>query len=217
MIKGIIFDLDGVICATDIYHFMAWRKVMRDLGVDIGQDTMDKLRGKGRMVGFEMMLQEAGITLSDEEKIRKCDEKNELYKSLLCNMSEADLSDENKFALAAFKKMGLKLAIGSSSKNAKFVLERIGLSNFFDAVSDGNGLKASKPDPEVFLKAAEMIGLKPKECLVVEDAESGIDAAKNGGFTAVGISFAEKYQRTDYPIQKLSDIINIIEKSRELQ
>ncbi len=213
MIKGIIFDLDGVICSTDVYHFEAWKQTMKKLGVNIDQNTMDKLRGVGRVEGFKMMLNDAKITLSEQEIIKYCDEKNELYKNLLNKMSYSDVSDENRAALYKLKEKGIRLAIGSSSKNARLVLEKIGLRDFFDAVSDGNDLKAAKPDPEVFLKAADMIELPPAECFVVEDAESGIDAAKNGGFTAIGISAAAKYERTDYPINSLSEIIGILEKT----
>lgn len=139
-------------------------------------------------------------------------EKNDLYKKLLNEMTERDLSNEVKETLDELRKMGMKLVIGSSSKNAKIILSRIGLDNYFDAISDGNNITKSKPDPEVFVKAAEFVKVTPKESIVVEDAESGIDAAMAAGAIPIGIGTASKYEKTAYSIQSFSELIEIVKK-----
>lgn len=207
--KGIIFDLDGVICSTDVYHYEAWRDVVADLGIRIGPEINAKLRGVSRMEGLDRILNGQSVRLSGEEKEALAVKKNELYKELLENMSEADLSDEVRDTLRVLKARGILMAIGSSSKNAGLVLDKIGLGHFFDAVSDGNGIKNAKPDPEVFLRAADMLGLEAGDCLVVEDACSGIDAAVRGGFKAAGISDAAAYEKADYRLDRFEDILAI--------
>ena len=129
------------------------------------------------MASLEIILEKSGRIFSETEKNALAEEKNQLYRKLLCRMSPADLSEDVKYTLLSLRSSGIKLAIGSSSKNTPFILDRIGLGNFFDAVADGNCISRSKPDPEVFLKAAAMLGLQPSECLVVDDAHSGIEAA----------------------------------------
>lgn len=159
--KGIIFDLDGVICHTDKYHYQAWKKLADKLGIYFDEKINNRLRGVSRMESLEIILEKSDKTYDEQEKIRFAEEKNSLYKELLQKMTPEDLSQEVKTTLEQLKEKGFKLAIGSSSKNAKFILERIGLSEFFDAVSDGNNITQSKPSPEVFLKAAEYLGLEP--------------------------------------------------------
>ncbi len=124
-------------------------------------------------------------------------------------MTPADLSKDVKKTLEELRRRGYKLAIGSSSKNTKMILERIGLDNFFDAISDGTNIINSKPDPEVFLEAAEFIGEKPEDCLVIEDAEAGIEGAFRGGFDSAGIGEAKEHPRVTYKIEKFSDLLKI--------
>lgn len=207
--KGIIFDLDGVLCSTDAYHYAAWRDVVQALGVHVGPEINTKIRGVSRMEGLERILDGCGVTLNEREKQALAEKKNALYKQLLENMSEKDLPEEVDDTLKVLKARGLKLGIGSSSKNAGLVLGKLGLSDFFDAVSDGNGIARAKPDPEVFLRAAGMMGLMPQDCLVVEDACSGIDAAINGGFKAAGISDAAGHPNADYHLGDFRDILSI--------
>lgn len=135
--------------------------------------------------------------------------KNNYYRELLANMTPADLSDEVKDTLNQLKARGYLLAIGSSSKNAKFILEHIGLLDFFDKISDGTNIQRSKPDPQVFLMAADMLGLNPADCLVVEDAEAGIDAAVAGGFHSAGIGDASGYAKAEYSLKTFSDLLTI--------
>ena len=155
--KGIIFDLDGVICSTDRFHFDAWRTVMERVGITIGEDVNSRIRGVSRMEGLNRILGDRVSEFSQEQKEELAREKNELYITLLDGMSEKDVSSEVLDTLYKLRKMGLKMAIGSSSKNAKLVLQKIGLGDFFDAVSDGNGIQKAKPDPEVFLRERQWI------------------------------------------------------------
>ena len=148
--------------------------------------------------------------LSREEKDKLTEEKNQIYRESLSNMSEKDLSSEVKETLELLHNMGLKLAIGSSSKNTKYILKQIGLESFFDAISDGTNIKKSKPDPEVFLKAAEFIHEKPENCLVVEDAEAGIDAAIAGHFDSAGIGTAVAHGKATYRLNSFQEIIKVV-------
>lgn len=136
--------------------------------------------------------------------------KNNTYREYLKSMTPADLSPEVLDTLQKLREKGLKLAIGSSSKNAKFILERIGLGDFFDRISDGTNIQRSKPDPQVFLMAAQMLELDPADCLVVEDAEAGIDAAAAGGFHCAGIGTARDYAKTEYPLDTFADLLKIV-------
>ncbi|MDC7301572.1 beta-phosphoglucomutase [Agathobacter ruminis] len=208
MYRGIIFDLDGVICFTDRYHYQAWKKLTDRLGIYFDETINDRLRGVSRMESLEIILERSEVQYSDEEKVAFAEEKNETYKQLLTQMSEKDLSDEVRDTLQELRNRGYKLAIGSSSKNTKMILGRIGLADFFDAISDGTNITKSKPDPEVFLKAAEFIGEKPENCLVVEDAEAGIEAAYRGGFDSAGIGEAAKHAHVTYPIQTFSELLS---------
>ena len=209
--KGIIFDLDGVICHTDKYHYQAWKKLADKLGIYFDEKINNRLRGVSRMESLEIILEKSDKTSDEQEKIRFAEEKNSLYKELLQKMTPEDLSQEVKTTLEQLKEKGFKLAIGSSSKNAKFILERIGLSEFFDAVSDGNNITQSKPSPEVFLKAAEYLGLEPGACLVVEDAEAGLQAAVNGGMDCAGIGDASGSSLATYKLNSFKDLLNVAE------
>ncbi|MCL2699977.1 MAG: beta-phosphoglucomutase, partial [Defluviitaleaceae bacterium] len=168
--KAIIFDLDGVICHTDKYHYAAWKTLADRLGIYFDDRINHRLRGVSRAESFEIILENYTGEMTVEEKLGYLDEKNALYRKLLGNMTPGDLSGEVSETLKSLRARGLKLAIGSSSKNAGYILKKIGLGDFFDALSDGNNITRSKPDPEVFLKAAEMLGVEPAACLVVEDA-----------------------------------------------
>ncbi len=207
--KGIIFDLDGVICHTDEYHFEAWKLLADRLGIHFDKTVNNRLRGVSRMDSLEIILEKSTQKYTEEEKVAFATEKNETYKKLLEKMSTADLSNEVKTTLEALKDRGYKLAIGSSSKNAKFILKQLGITDTFDAISDGNNITRSKPDPEVFIKAAEYINVPVSDCAVVEDAVAGIDAAKAGGFLAVGIGDAARYDRADKSLAAFSDLLKI--------
>ena len=210
--KGIIFDLDGVICSTDEYHYLAWKALADGLGIAFDRDRNNLLRGVSRMASLDIILEKSEHVYSDTEKASYAEEKNNLYRQLLKRMSPADLDSDVRETLDALRKTGIRMAIGSSSKNTPFILERIGLDEFFDAVADGNCITHSKPDPEVFLKAAEMIGLAPGDCLVVEDARSGVEAAVTGGFDCAAIGDAKEDDRARFHLKSFKDLKNILEQ-----
>jgi multiple sugar transport system ATP-binding protein len=212
MIKGIVFDLDGVIVSTDHYHYLAWKSIADEEKIPFDEEANNRLRGVSRMASLDIILEKAKKTYTPEEKAKLAEKKNEIYRSLLAKMSPKDVDPENLETIKELRAKGLKTAIGSSSKNAPFILEKIGLDKAFDYIVDGSMISHSKPDPEVFLKAAAGLGLKPEECLVTEDAYAGVEAAKNGGFLAVGIGDASKDPETDYPIKSLKDIFEVIKK-----
>lgn len=209
--NAVIFDLDGVICHTDKYHYQAWKKVADSLGIYFDEAINNRLRGVSRMESFEIILERYDGVMSEEDKITYTTQKNEIYKELLNDMSPADLQEEVKNTLDSLREKGLKLAIGSSSKNAPFILEQIGLGGYFDAVSDGNNISKSKPHPEVFLKAAQFINEEPAACLVVEDAEAGLEAAKAGGMDGAGIGDASGSRLAGYSLHTFSDLLTIVE------
>lgn len=209
-IKGLIFDLDGVLVFTDQFHYLAWKKLADDMGIYFDERINHRLRGVSRMESLEIILEQyAGTPLSAEKKITMAEEKNTYYKKLLEQMTVSDVTKEVRDTLAELKKKGYLLAIGSSSKNAKYILDRVGLDNLFDAVSDGTNIIRSKPDPEVFFKAAEYLNLSPGECAVIEDAKAGIDAAKSAGMMAVGIGDAAAYERADKRLDIFTQLLDI--------
>ena len=208
--KAVIFDLDGVICFTDKYHYQAWKALADRLGIYFDEIINNRLRGVSRMASLDIVLERAERAYSQEEKDAFAAEKNATYVELLQQMSPRDLSDEVRETLNALRAGGYKLAIGSSSKNTKLILSRIALGDFFDAISDGTNITHSKPDPEVFLMAAEMLSLDPAECLVVEDAKAGIQAAHAGGFKSAGIGEAAEHPDCTYPIASFGELKKIL-------
>lgn len=210
MYKGIIFDLDGVICFTDKYHYLAWKKLADNEGIYFNEEINNRLRGVSRMDSLEIILECSDREYTTEEKEQMAADKNNEYVKLLAGMTTADLSDEVRNTLNILRGKGYLLAIGSSSKNAKVILQRLGLGNFFDAVSDGTNISKSKPDPEVFLKAAEYLKLQPEECLVVEDAKAGVDAAVNGGFESAGLGEAALYEKTTHALDNFADLDKLL-------
>ena len=212
-IKGLIFDLDGVLVFTDKFHYQAWKTMADELGVYFDETINHRLRGVSRMDSLEIILERyEGPDLSLREKEKLAEKKNEIYRTLLESMTPDDVTKEVRDTLTKLREKGYKLAIGSSSKNAKFILEKVELKDAFDAISDGNNITKSKPDPEVFLKAAEYLGLPPKACMVVEDAEAGIKAAKKGGMYAAGIGEAAKSINADESLKTFSELLDIVEK-----
>ena len=207
--SAVIFDLDGVICSTDEYHYRAWKALADRLDIPFDRERNNLLRGVSRMESLEIILEKSEKNFSPDEKERLAAEKNDLYRQLLGNMTPRDLPEDVKRTLDALREKGIPLAIGSSSKNTPYILERIGLGHFFDAVADGNMITRSKPDPEVFLKAAEMLRKAPEECLVVEDARAGVEAARRGGFGCAAIGDAKDDPRAQHHLDKLSDLLNL--------
>lgn len=213
-LKGIIFDLDGVLCSTDEFHYQAWKTIADREGIFFDREINNRLRGVSRMESLEIILERADRTYSQQEKEQMVSEKNEIYRSLLRQMSPEDAAPQTRQALTQLRGRGLKLAVGSSSRNAGLILERTNLREYFDAVSDGNNITHSKPDPEVFLKAAEMLGLRPQECLVVEDAQAGAQAAKNGGFRCAGIGEAAACGLADYALEQVGMLPELLRREK---
>ncbi len=207
--QGVIFDLDGVICFTDEYHYLAWKAMADSIGVEFDRTINNRLRGVSRMASLDIILEKSTVSYSPEGKDALATKKNDLYKEYLKQMSTKDLSEEVKSTLDALRRNGHKLAIGSSSKNTPFILKQIGLEGFFDAVSDGNNITHSKPDPEVFLKAAQFLGLEPRDCLVVEDAVSGAEAGHRGGFMVACVGDAAEVGAGDFNMKTITQLVDI--------
>lgn len=205
-VKGLIFDLDGVIVSTDKFHYLAWKAIADKEGIYFDEKINNRLRGVSRMASLEIILERATKQYTDAEKLALATEKNELYRSSLNELKESDRLYGVTESLNYLKAKGYKLAIGSSSKNTPLILSKIGLDNFFDAVSDGNNISQSKPNPEVFLKAAEMLKLNPENCVVIEDSVAGIEAANNGNFLSVAIGDAKMIHQSTYEIDNMSQL-----------
>ena len=207
---AIIFDLDGVICYTDEYHYRAWKAIADSIGVPFDRTVNNRLRGVSRMASLDIILEQSPCPFSQAEKDALADQKNELYKQFLAEMTPADLPSEVKETLDTLHKKGYLLAIGSSSKNTPFILQQIGLAGFFDAISDGNSITHSKPDPEVFVKAAQMLHTEPSRCLVIEDAVSGAQAAHAGGMKAACVGDASKESAGDWNLSGVKDLLKLL-------
>ena len=209
--EAVVFDLDGVICHTDHYHYLGWKSVADDLGIPFDETVNNRLRGVSRMESLDIVLEPyEGEPLTDDRKLELATIKNDRYREMLGGMSPADLDPAVKATLDDLRGRGLQLAIGSSSKNAKFILERIGLGDYFDEISDGTNISRSKPDPEVFLKAAEYLGIDPARCVVVEDAVAGIDAAHAAGMYAVAMGDAADQGAGDAKLGTFADLAHVM-------
>lgn len=210
MKKAIIFDLDGVLVFTDRFHYQAWKQMADSMNIYFDEEINHRLRGVSRMESLEIILERYDGTFTQEEKQRLAEQKNEIYRKLLAQMTPEDVSEEVRSTLLALKEQGYRLAIGSSSRNTKYILEKTNLSQYFEAVSDGTNITKSKPDPEVFLKAAQYLDEAPERCVVVEDAHAGIDAAKAAGMFAIGIGDAAIYEKTDAAIRSFKELVEIV-------
>lgn len=207
MIKAVIFDLDGVLVTTDELHFEAWKALADKLGInDFTKADNVRQRGVSRMASLEVVLEKTDRTFSEEEKLALAEEKNEIYVRSLSALSEADvLSGANEF-IDYLKSKGIKTAVGSASKNTPLILEKTKLAGKFDAVSCGLDTTKSKPDPEVFLIAAKKLGVAHCDCVVVEDSDAGIEAAKTGGMYAIAVGAAEYNPKADVAIKDLESL-----------
>lgn len=209
-LKGIIFDLDGVLVFTDQYHYLAWKRIADELGIFFDEEINNRLRGVSRMDSLEIILENYhGNPLSQEQKDALAEQKNNFYRELLQDMTPGSVASSVRHTLQTLRQRGYKLAVGSSSRNAKTILERVELTNAFDAISDGTNIVRTKPDPEVFLKAAKFLELMPEECAVVEDAAAGIDAACAAGMVSIGIGDASEYHKASCKIQNFSQLLCI--------
>lgn len=203
-IRACIFDLDGVIVDTAVYHYRAWKRLANELGFDITEEDNEKLKGISRVQSLELILGWGGVEKTPSEKLELATRKNTWYVEMIQAMTPAEILPGAKEFLEEVKAAGLKSALGSASKNSGLILERTGLLPLFDAIIDGNVVSASKPDPEVFLKGAEALQIPPHECVVFEDAVAGVEAARAGGMKVVGIGSPEVLGNADVVVSGLA-------------
>lgn len=205
-LKACLFDLDGVLVDTAIYHFKAWRKLANNLGFDFTEAQNEQLKGVSRVESLNKILEWGKVEKTQEEKQLLADQKNEWYVAMISKMTPEEVLPGTVAFLTAVKAAGYKIALGSASKNSALILERTLLSHFFDEVVDGNLVSKSKPDPEVFLKGASLLGVQTSECIVFEDAVAGIEAAKRAGMKTIGIGKPEILMQADIVVRDLSEI-----------
>jgi beta-phosphoglucomutase len=189
-IRAVIFDLDGVIVSTDDCHYRAWQQMADEEGIPFDRQRNERLRGVSRMESLAIILEQSPREYTEAEKLELATRKNGYYRELIESLTPADLLLGAGAMLEGLRARGIKLAVASSSKNSPTILERIGLGDYFDATADGNDISRSKPDPEVFLLAAERVGVPPAECLVVEDAEAGVQGGIAAGMRVLGVGSA---------------------------
>jgi beta-phosphoglucomutase len=203
-IKGAIFDLDGVLVDTAKYHYLAWKRLAQELGFDVTESDNERLKGVSRFRSLEILLETGGVSMTDTQKEQAAARKNAWYVEYLLTLDETALLPGAKNYLLRLKKNGIRIALGSASKNAPLILGRLNIADLFDAVIDGNNVSKAKPDPEVFLKGATALGLAPEQCVVFEDALAGIEAAKNGGMKVIGVGKPELLPGADLYVTSLA-------------
>ena len=204
-IEAVIFDLDGVIVTTDDYHYEAWKKIAEQENIYFDREINERLRGVSRMESLDIILEKSSKVYNEEEKIELATRKNDYYKNLLENLTKDDILPGILETLKLLEDKKIKTAIGSSSKNTIFILNKIGLIDKFDAIVDGTMIKNSKPAPEVFLQAAEKVGIKAEKCLVVEDADAGVEAGKRAGMRVLGVGSAKNNENADYKSENMEE------------
>lgn len=202
---GFIFDLDGVIVDTAKYHYLAWKELARRLGFDFPIEHNERQKGVSRMASLEVLLEVGGITdKTEEEKLALADEKNGIYLTMIEELTSANILPGIPEFLSRLKQDGVKIALGSASKSGGMILERLGISDLFDVIVDGNLVSRPKPDPEVFITAAKLLGLSPRDCVVVEDAQAGVEAALAMGSRVIGIGTAKQLGKADVVLENTS-------------
>ena len=200
MIEACLFDLDGVVVDTAKYHFVAWKALAEELGFNFTLEDNERLKGVSRISSLEILLEIGGKQFSQQEKLAMAEKKNSLYVSYIEKMTPEETLPGVENFLQELRNKGIKTALGSASKNAPMILERIHLTGLFDVIVDGNSISEAKPDPEVFLKGAEKLGVLPEQCVVFEDAIAGVEAARNANMFCVGIGESETLGLADFVI-----------------
>lgn len=205
-VLGVIFDLDGVIVSTDNCHYLAWKKMADEEGIPFDRAINERLRGVSRMESLAIILEKAEKTYTAAEKDALAARKNGYYVELIGSLTPEDMLPGAMDTLRTLREKGIKIAIGSSSRNTPIILRQIGLDTYFDAVADGNAISRSKPDPEVFLLAGSLLGIAPENCLVVEDADAGVEAALAGGMRVLGVGGAAKNLKATFAAESLAQL-----------
>ncbi|MDR6735643.1 beta-phosphoglucomutase [Sphingobacterium sp. 2149] len=206
-VKAVIFDLDGVLVDTAVYHFEAWHRLAEGLGYSFSTVDNEQLKGVSRVESLELILKWAGLEKSKSEKEALLQQKNDWYLELIEQLSPVHLLSGSLELLQKLEERGIKIALGSASKNALGILEKTGIVGYFDALIDGNAVQLSKPNPEVFLKGADALGIAASACLVLEDAQAGIDAARAAGMQVIGIGEAENLKGADLVVADLGRLV----------
>ena len=207
--QGVIFDLDGVLVSTDELHYQAWKKLADELGItDFNREDNVRQRGVSRMASLEVVLEKGDKEYSEEEKVEMAERKNDYYKEMLQSLDDSAVLPGAFDTLKMLRDRGILTAVGSASKNAPLILEKTGLLPLIDKISCGLDVTKSKPDPEVFLVAASKLELTPENCLVVEDAKAGIDAAKAGGMKSLGVGPFHEELGADFHSRTLATVDN---------
>ncbi|WP_158797093.1 beta-phosphoglucomutase [Pedobacter sp. L105] len=201
-----IFDLDGVLVDTAVYHYQAWKKLANSLGFDFTHAQNEQLKGVNRMRSLDKILAWGGITKSDAEKDELAALKNTWYVDMISKMSPSEVLPGSLELLQQLKDKGIRIALGSASKNSGLILEKTDLTHFFDAIVDGNAVTSSKPDPEVFVKGAELLHTSEENCIVFEDASAGVEAAIAAGMAVVGVGEAENLPGADLIVKDLAGV-----------
>lgn len=204
--KGFIFDLDGVIVDTAKYHYIAWKALADQLGIDFTKQHNEQLKGVSRVRSLDILLNIGNIKASKKEKAYWLEAKNEKYLEYIEKMTAQEILPDVSKVLQFLKEKGCSIALGSASKNANYILNKVGLLKDFDALVDGTHVSKAKPDPEVFLKGAKELGLMPTDCIVFEDAQAGVQAAKAAGMIAIGIGDKETLSEADYVFNDFTEI-----------
>lgn len=208
--KAYIFDLDGVIVDTAKYHFLAWKKIgEEELNFSLTLELNEQLKGVSREDSFRKILTWAGVSLSEEKFTELATRKNEEYLQFISQITENEILTGVKDFIIQARSEGKKIALASASKNARFILEKLKITSFFDVIVDGNDVKRAKPDPEIFLISAEKLGVSPLECVVFEDSEAGIEAAKTAKMKAIGIGSATVLNQADVVYENFEKLIKI--------
>lgn len=209
MIKAIIFDLDGVLVSTDELHYQAWKALAGRLGVPFDRAKNDRCRGISRMASLDIVLEDAPTAYTQAEREAFAAEKNETYRAMLASLTPADTLEGVLPTLAELRRRGYRLALASVSKNAPLILERTGLDRYLDAVADGNCITRSKPDPEVFLKAAEKLGMACESCAAMDDALAGIEAGRAAGMLTIGFGDSAKNKAGDLNLERFDELLGL--------
>lgn len=202
-ISACLFDLDGVLVDTAKYHYIAWKRLAGELGFEFTEQDNESLKGVSRMASLDILLEVGGITLNEDAKLALAEKKNAWYVEYISNMDESEILPGAREFIQALKDRGIKVALGSASKNAMLILNNTGLTPYFDAIIDGTKTSQAKPDPEVFTMGARELGARPDDCVVFEDAEAGIEAAIRAGMRSVGIGSPETLGRANIVLPSL--------------